>query len=233
MLSNVPIVAIKLASTFSAKRVTLSVSPIASTSQAESAIANRRTMKGMQCALAGIPMVSCEWIQLCLSESNVVLPKSSMYIRTLPSETGKFDHGVALLAAFQQRANVPPFPLQHCHVFLSGIRLEKQNDTNAILREAGGQFVSNASALLKLWNEQLELASVESPQKLVIVCDDVLPRTVASYFQQSHPSIKYPMVVNSSWVFDSVSAGQILPSMDYPPTHISARQLWEQAQHQS
>lgn len=152
----------------------------------------------------------------------MLLPPSMMYIRALPSGTGKCDHGVALLAAFQQRSKLAPLPLQHCRVFLSGINVHKQKDTNVILREAGANVVSNASGLLKLLNADSETVSGESQEKIVLVCDDVLPRNVASNLKSLQSAQKI-LIVNSSWVFDSISAGRILSSVDYPPYQISAR----------
>ena len=220
------LVAVKVSSSFHSKRVTLCLTPIALGSKADSAVAHRRTMKGMQCALAGIPIVSCKWIQHCLSESRALAPLSSMYVRALPSGTGKYDHGVALLAAIQQRSKVVHLPLQNCRIFLSGISAQKEKDTNAILREAGANVISNISTLLKVLNTVSEISSGESREKVVLVCDGVIPRNVAINLQ-SLQSSKNISIVNSSWVFDSISAGRILPSVDHPPSHMSAKPFWE------
>ncbi|GAX27129.1 BRCA1-associated RING domain protein 1 [Fistulifera solaris] len=216
-------VAVKVSSIFNAKRVTLCLTPAAVGSKGGSAIAHRRTMKGMQCAVAGIPIVSCEWIHQCLSASKIIPPLSSMYIRALPATgSSSRNNGVALLAAYQQQFQEAPAPLQKCHVFLSGISVEKQKDTIVILREAGAIVVTSTPALLKLLGNEQEKA----PAKIVVVCDDVLPRNLAT----SLPSLQlagHVLIVNSSWVFDSICAGQKLPSVDYPPSHHSARLFWE------
>ncbi len=171
--------------------------------------------------------MSCDWIHHCLLESKVSSPASSMYIRALPATIGSSENnGVALLAAFQQQFKVAPAPLQKCHVFLSGISVEKQKDTNVILREAGATVVTSAPLLLKLLNNERETAPGNSPAEIVVVCDDILPRNIASCLQSLQLADQL-LIVKSSWIFDSICAGQKLPSMDYPPSHHTARLFCE------
>lgn len=196
--------------------------PIDPAQQNDGVTANRRTMKGMQCALAGIPIVTCEWIQHCLLKSKVRQPTSSVYIRTLPSTSGNYDHGVALLAAFRQKSKLAPFPFKHCQIYLSGISDHMEKDINILLREGGAVVLPSTSALTKV----LRLNSEPCRQKVVVVCDGILPSNMASKFRGLFDT-KNVFFVNSSWVFDSISAGKMLPSINHPPPHISARQLWE------
>ena len=67
--------------------------------------AKSRTLKSMRAALAGVPIVSPEYIYACQEADTILVPQPSMTIRSLPSKSSRLEssgassYGVAALAA--------------------------------------------------------------------------------------------------------------------------------------
>jgi len=53
-------------------------------------IASLRTMKTMRAALAGIPLVSSDWLQACMGENQILPPTPNQFVTALPPRTEFF-----------------------------------------------------------------------------------------------------------------------------------------------
>jgi len=171
----------------------------------------------MLSALAGIPMVSSVWIQLCLDSQSIVEPDSSLYIRSLPhsgprGEDRGCGFGVAQLAA-DIRQNLLFVPLQDVFVYLCGsLPQNKKGDMLQLLSRAGCTLLSHSSALIA------QLKKSSHPQKVVLLeCGPHAKLTPAVEALVRENATKNVMVVDNQWLFDSIGAGYAREATDYEP----------------
>ena len=220
---------IKIAETFSANKTTLCVMPTRTSDENNNDNANTaltRTMKSMQAALAGVPIVSFSaWIAACFSQQQIAMPDS--YIRTLPSLSGNStDYGVAYVAAAHASRQQHFCPLDQWHVWLCGMSSSssrrKHSDAVSLLRLAGATILTRPSAALTQLKKK-------RPSKVAIVCDGgPIPRALRQLPKFDDDDGNTLLVVNLAWVFDSVSRGLALPADDYcPDKSASAKALWK------
>jgi hypothetical protein len=188
-------VQIKVLDKVQPNKTTLCVVPCITTENDEmNVIAERRSLKAMSCSLYGIPMVSPAWVQECLQEKKIIFPKSSMYIRSLPTKTNipSSRCGVAFLAASMNRNNS-----QGPHQQKSGDKLlqtvgtavlvgfSNADETNFsfLLRQAGvSEVVVNKHAALSKFKafckkdtaSQKHNKTTQSspPNRFVIICSE-------------------------------------------------------------
>jgi hypothetical protein len=189
---------VKLSDSFHAKKTTLCVTTLdPSVSKTNNATALVRTMKGMRAALAGVPIVSPDWIRTCLIAQRVIVPETSMYVRTLPVKVPLLpitDHGVAHLAAGKEQG--APRPLETCSVFLCS----HNKDAVMVLRDSGATILSHSS--------QVRNGSKSNSNAVYVVCHDKSTLT---------ETLSHAVVVNPNWIYDSISSGVPLDAVDYPP----------------
>lgn len=153
-----------------------------------------RTLKAMRSALAGIPIVTPDWLRSCLDEKVFVVPADNNCIRTLPPKLDTshllpkpFDEsthsgpaawlGVAKYAALLQRQSegggeqYEHRPLVNtsvllCGQFKKGTGVPPKADLLTLLGDAGANIVSSAAAMNK------ELKKTDEGSTLVVLCDD-------------------------------------------------------------
>lgn len=196
-------------------------------------------MKAMQALLAGIPLVSPSWILRCLEQKKVVVPESSMYIRTLPTKIANSDSykfGVAFLAAavdYSSDFSSIYAPLRNVNVYLNGFSCQNESSFGALLRQAGADevIVSKHTALSKLKALSNNCKPKSSSTKMVILCNDSNVKISESLELQVRKQRSKVIVVNAQWMFDSVSCGVALdPAAPYTPKDPKAKELWELTQ---
>jgi hypothetical protein len=152
---------IKLLDKVQPNKTTLCVVPCTTTENDERNVtAERRSLKAMSCSLYGIPMVSSAWIQECLQEKKIILPKSLMYIRSLPTKSNipSSSFGVAFRATSMYTSNLQE---PHTHksggkllqsvgtAFLVGFSNKDETNFSSLLRQAGvSEVVVNKHAAL-------------------------------------------------------------------------------------
>ena len=200
--------------------------------------AERRSMKAMQASVLGIPIVSPLWISFCLERKKVVVPQADMYVRSLPTsktviaQPFSADFGVAFLAAardYSSNYNSAYSPFRNCAVYLCGFGSKQGMNFSELLRESGGEVITNKqSALAKI--KALHGANDESSKKkIVIMCDSNVSITEA-LDREVRDHRDRVAVVNSSWLVDSVSCGVALnPSAAAyePQGSAKAKELWK------
>ena len=153
-----------------------------------------RTLKAMRSALAGIPIVTPDWLRSCLDEKSFVVPADNNCIRTLPpkSDTSHllpipFDEsthsgptawlGVAKYAALLQRQSegggeqyehrpLVKTSVLLCGQFKKGTGVPPKADLLTLLGDAGANIVSSVAAMNK------ELRKADEDSTLVVLCDD-------------------------------------------------------------
>jgi len=192
-------------------------------------IARTRTVKAMQAALAGVPLVSAAWISSCRQAKALTVPSSSMFIRSLPIKTSdshaNSDYGVACVAATIQRSGTNYCPLRGHFVHLCGpFSRQKQADISLLLRQSGAEIVSHPSAVLG----KVRALSDDGEGKVVLVCDDSTNSGISSALERDVKLHKRNVLIATSiWLFDSISCGKALSAGAYKPRSRKAKELWE------
>ena len=153
-----------------------------------------RTLKVMRSALAGIPIVTPDWLRSCLDQKAFVVPADNNCIRTLPPKCDishllpkPFDEsthsgptawlGVAKYAALLQRQSegggeqYEHRPLMNvsvllCGQFKKGTGVPPKADLVTLLGDSGANIVSSVAAMNK------ELKKTNEDSTLVVLCDD-------------------------------------------------------------
>jgi hypothetical protein len=188
-----------------------------------------RTLKAMRSPLAGIPIVSPEWIQACGEQNAAVVPTCA---RSLPTKTeaihnkGDAHYGVAKLAALLHHAPKPQeaLPLHNMCVYLCGnFPQTKKTDIQRLSKEAGAKVLTCPSAVAA------KLTKKSSHHSVVLVCHDstsgtVIPSALEKEIK-NNPSCVV-MVVNPNWVFDSITCARAMPTDAFEPTNPKAKELW-------
>jgi hypothetical protein len=204
-----------------------------------------RTLKVMRSALAGIPIVTSDWLRLCKKGSKVVQP--AIFVRSLPTKdtvianSGDSDYGVAKLAAAwsSQQAKAPVLPFQKTSVYLFGTySSDKRKNIQDLLKAGGAKIITTAkdvSTKLKGMVKLNEMQFFPSSGRFIIVCGKsgvpvTLPKSLERDFkaalegEQHWPSPKTVTVVDSQWVIESVTCAKPLPATSFEPAMI--KDLW-------
>jgi len=200
-----------------------------------------RTLKVMRSALAGVPVLTPEWVEACLVAGSVVAPTGTMCVRTLPrkqsggaggGEDERF--GVAKYAAALRGSggDVPADSapiLRGVRVVLCGKSTNLLKDLRALLQQTGADVVGSASSASRA------LADLSSPSSgsVVFVCDDAtndrdcgISESLARQARDAVDAGGAVTVVRFDWLFDSVSCVSALPADSYEPSAPRARDLW-------
>jgi hypothetical protein len=231
-------VKVTLSDEFKAQKTVFCVIPATSVSQDGNVLANWRSMKAMQACLDGIPMVSAVWLEECRRSGNqFVLPDSSMYIRSLPTKSNvasRADFGVAKLAVSWNRSpekistqHLRYTPFRSFIVYLCGFSCKNESDFSALARQGGVKEVITRplSALAKL----KAMKGTEN-EKYVILCNEsnvAISDALEKEIRNCHTT-KHVAVVNSFWLFDSISCAEALPPTSFKPQGCKiAKELWK------
>ena len=154
--------------------------------------------------------------------------------------------GVSSYAALFQKQKsdslIGVLPLENVQVLLCGQWRKgqsalKKSDAQVLLREAGAEILKTPSAVVKV----LKGSQLPCSRRVVLLCDDSptdpgsitdpLVRETKSLLdrvsQRSRVVGSTPvLIVNSSWLFDSISCGRVLDANDFEPASPRASSLW-------
>ena len=228
--------------------------------------ANMRTLKSMRASLAGVPIVTIDWILSCIEQSRIVNPKATICIRTLQSKLPMWMNpinndsyqeralnGVLHIAARLRKLQILARSknevftlkiLRNCVVFASGIWKKgygpKINDVNTLIKDCGGQVTDSAPAFLNILSSK---RATTSSKRFYVICDEStndnesgMNGLLYKECEQACNNEKLKgsiYVVNSSYLFDCISCGEILNSVHYPPSAPNAKHIWSLCQHGS
>lgn len=219
---------VKLAITesFQRQKTTICVLPVAPTLSVSTldpttvnTVADRRSLRAMEAMLHGVPIVTPDWISACHRESKIIMPTTSMFIRSLPSKTlpvaseSSADFGVAFLAAAIDASRGKYKPLSNVSIYLCGFSARKQGEVSALLRDAGAREVLTKSpaAVDRLQNLR-NTASYD--QKLIFLCNDTnvvispeLEQQIKEFCKHSSFTRGQVSFVNTNWLYDSITCG--------------------------
>eukprot|EP00980_Cylindrotheca_fusiformis_P014403 scaffold3836_cov79-Cylindrotheca_fusiformis.AAC.2 len=199
-----------------------------------------RTVKALQSALAGIPMVSPEWIHHIIASAQLVTP--TQFVRSLPTKSVPMTKGgVARLAIASTTMNKL---LDHTYIFFSGNFPERQRtDMDRLAKEAGAKVWKTVDQVVhKL--KQPPQSQQQQQHRVVIVCHNskIGPASLEKQLRRSleeetnsnsSVAMTQVLVVSSSWLFDSISCAEPLPPHSFaPPVSSSSKNrkatdLWE------
>ena len=187
--------------------------------------ASCRTLKAIQCALLGIPIVSLLWLEQCKEDKKVNIPKR--YVRTLSSNIGRLKmcdearYGVARLAA--ARCGKPQNPcllFENASVFLCGkYTTEKKKNITKLLKDGSAKVMtSSREALVKL--ESVTEDSSDNTMVFLFGEGEIpmptsLHKKVLSALQTVQSRTIY--VVDSNWVSLSIVCGGMLSPANFKP----------------
>jgi hypothetical protein len=180
-------------------------------------VARNRTVKAMRATLAGIPIVSSDWISQCTT-SSFEPPSEGMMVRSLPSTNDSCNFGVAALAArLYQDASYQPLLTYHVHL-CGTLKRKKHDDFLLLVRQAGGVLLSHASAVC---------SHIRKGKRVVLVCANQATIPV-SIEEQVRLTKEHVAVVSPLWLFDSISSGKALGAESYMPQEEGTTQdLWK------
>lgn len=212
-------VRIRLTETFS-KRTRLCIVPVV---ESEDNIRPKtRTVKAVRAAIAGIPMVSPDWILQMYTEKKFVVPKT--FVRSLPAKAvpGK-KGGVAQYAAgVKSKHNLL---LKGTSVYLCGNFPDVQRkDMQVVAKEAG-------ATVLKTHQQVVD--QLRQSQRVVVLCQNssIAPASLEKQLRTlltANPQAA--LVVGSGWLFDSIARVEELPPQAFPPPEGKQRKaidLWK------
>jgi len=209
-------------------------------------ISKARTLKVMRSALAGLPILTPQWIEACLKEGNLVAPTGAHCIRTLPrkqtTDSDEEDFGVARYAAAYQKTTI-----SSSNHFLSGVSVmlcgttddgRTIKDSKVLLEQAGASIISSVS----MANRHLtDMANGESESdRFVFLCDDSTTNKKCgisdALFKQAKKVIEDSeddeeaaiQCVSRNWLFDSISCVMPLESSAvYEPSAPTTKALFD------
>jgi hypothetical protein len=222
-MSAVEIVRIVLSEVMSEQATTFCLIP-AEPNAVGALVATKRTAKVMWAAAAGIPIVSLSWLQECLAAEVFVAPAAAHFVRSLPSPTitdPSANFGVAALAqAFEDPTGSqgPPKLLADSISFLvDGFGTKEQTEVSQILEAAGSEVAKN---FMVFRNKTCSKWRFDE-RKPIVLCPSwaaPLPLELKAMLQEVNERV---IVVDKSWLFDSITCGVLLPSDAYK--HVDAK----------
>jgi hypothetical protein len=238
-LITLPTARIVIQTNIHATKTTMCLVPINehSSSRACNVTAMLRTLKTMQAAVLGIPMVNTSWILKCKRAKHISDPDPGLFIRSLPTKRtdALTNFGVAYLSAAMM-ALVPTAkysPFVDLCFFLCGFKQTDEANFHELLRAAGVDKFLNKTSLVSSIQTHASthlFVGKRFHYKYVMLCGESATIAISKAVQNAvELSAVGVAVVGIQWLVDSVSAGKPLPAGDYPPLASSkaARQLWK------
>jgi len=238
-------VSLKLMKSFKANKTHLCITSASVEKQPKpsNVVSNARTVKVMRSTLAGLPILSQQWVDACLSEGEIVAPTGDMSVRTLPRKQQHDNDdgcdvrfGVAkYAAAFQQG--------MQSNTLLSGVQVlmcgsfggSSANDIKGLLQDAGATIISSVSAASRFLSD---MSSSDVDTTFVFLCDDSLLDKSCGISDSLYKQAKQVrqdsqhakvMAVHFSWLFDCISCATVIPATSYEPIAPRAKALWRLA----
>ena len=212
-------------------------------------------MKVMRSALAYIPIVDVSWCKSCLDKKKLIPPASHQCVTSLPTKNTCFmdmdnmytdasldekrDFSTAIYGVPSLVAARPSLLFDNVSVFICGSEWKKSptklKDVQLLLREAGGTVLTSASQAAKMVNGELES---EANDKIILLCDRSSTDSKSGITAALEKSIRERhgkgynqdgraiLIVNSNWLFDSISCAKQLDSTPFQPCSPLAVSLW-------
>lgn len=196
----------------------------------------------MRATLAGVPVVSTSWIKSCLETGKVIVPSQDMYIRTVPAKATDpliaANLGASLLAArIHQAADKGNAQLLSntrvllCGQYNTAEGSPRKNDIQTLLRESGASILTSVGGAMS----KLKKVGDDDASKIVLLCDECphndrcgistgLAKEAKAALERDDNGV---LVVNSTWLFDSISCGEMAPPKPFKPRSARARELWK------
>jgi hypothetical protein len=208
----------------------------------EKGLAKVRTLKAMRASLAGIPIVTPEWVTDCCAKEEIKAPDSSMFIHSLPTKTNDLEdslYGTALLASRMQQVESGAIsrdsvimPLTNVIVHMCGaFARPPKSDVQLLIRESGGTVQPSLVSTIKL----IQSASFQrGDKKVVFLCDDSTDDTICGISIAQVDEIKSAIdtlpgriqVVHAHWLFDVVTCGKEISGILFAPKSPRCKLLW-------
>jgi len=192
--------------------------------------ASRRTLKSIQCALMGIPLVPLAWLEKCEKDQKIVIPKT--YIRTLPTNIGTLktsnhaQNGVARLAAarFRQPQN-PCLIFQNTSVYLCGkYSNDKKRDLMNLLEKGSATVATTSRDAIAKLDSVVELSRrvPMANERFVLLVGDrgtPIPQRLQKkiFLALEEAKAQSILVVDSKWVSISIASASMLPATNFKP----------------
>lgn len=217
-------------------------------------IAKLRTMKAMRSALTGIPIVDASWCQACLDAKEIVLEADNC-VTSLPTKVESYmknsnimasydkprdfstaSYGVLSLALCVHSSQRQPLLLfQNMKVFLAGEGWHKETtkakDVQLLVKEGGGSLLPSSLDAIKTIKKHTK-------KLVVILCDDSdtdslsgISSDLACAIRERYHSFDFVsekplLVVDSKWLFDSISCAKLLEASNFKPSSPIATSMW-------
>ena len=203
-------------------------------------VANWRSLKAMQACMDGIPMVCSSWLDACRKNANqFVLPEPCMFVRSLPTKTNvasNAEFGAAKMACTWAQScekgnkiGTRYAPFRNMYIYLCGFSCKNESDFSALARQGGAKEVITkplaAIAKLKAMKNELDM-------KYVILCNDTNVAFSDAFEKEirNYKSTDTILIVNSFWLFDSISCAEALPPTSFKPQGSKVvKDLWKLA----
>lgn len=196
----------------------------------------------MRASLAGIPIVTPEWVTHCCANEKVTVPDSTMFIHSLPTKTNDLEdslYGTALLASRMQQVETGAIsrdsvilPLTNTIVHMCGVfSRPPKSDVQLLIRESGGSVQPSLVSAIKL----IQSASFQrGGKKVVFLCDDSTDDATCGISETQVGEIKSAIdalpgriqVVHAHWIFDVVTCGKEISGIRFPPKSPRGKLLW-------
>mmetsp|Transcript_6972 Transcript_6972/g.7973 ORF Transcript_6972/g.7973 Transcript_6972/m.7973 type:complete len:1665 (-) Transcript_6972:5-4999(-) len=228
------------------KKTTLCIVPTEPDSGSDNVRACVRTLKVMKSALAGIPIVTTDWLRLCEKEKKIKQPE--IFVRSLPTKNTVIGNsedtafGVAKLAASwnSQQSKTPVLPFQNTFVYLCGsYSSDKRKNLQDLLKEGGAKILTTGKSVSSKVKDMValnEMSFSPSSGRIIVLCGDsgvtgTLSKSVerdlkvALEGEEHWPSPKTVTVVDSQWVIESVTCAKPLPATSFEPS--INKDLWQ------
>ena len=236
-------VKVRMTDTFNPSKTTFVVMAVDPQSVPENLTSRSRTLKVMRAVLAGVPIVCASWISSCLNKGRAVMPTRDMYIRTVPAKTTdpliNAKLGASLYASRLHQAKAKGIE----HSLLGNVRVllcgqyntadgsPRKADIQTLVRESGATMLTSVGSAMN----KLKKIGDADDSKVMLLCDECqhdarcgistsLTNAVTAALERDDRGV---LVVNSTWLFDSISCGEMAPVKPFMPRNPRAYDLWK------
>ena len=230
------------------KKTNLCITTSADRSQGVSKL---RTVKAMRASLAGVPILSPAWLSHCVKHNSLQEPDETMLIQTLPTKEDKYMKKITKTTIRNDTAHGGVFAIAAKHetfgdshqsqklfdslyVHLAGPGWKKSpaktKDVHLLLKESGAHLLNSVSVVTKTLTKGLDAGST-----FVLLCDGNINSSNSAFPANLKSAIENAinnkqcsvLVVDSKWLFDSISCAEVLAVTHYQPQGKIVRPLWQ------
>lgn len=248
-------VKLKLLKDFNPYKTSILITSLLEQSESCVKIAKARTMKAMRATLVGIPIVDVSWCKHIISTNKIIAPVCDQCITSLPTKLPHFMQNCTLDSGLNKKrdfdtatygvpslvASRPSLLFDNTTIFLCGkdwkTSTTKSKDVQLLVRDGGGVVLTSATQTIKGVEEASETSS---SHRIVLLCDDSsqnagngisspLAKVIRRFYDHKTDEKRVPpvIIVNSAWIFDSISCAALLEANRFRPCSPLASSLWE------